>query len=265
MLNDLMKVPVTVRQAIKNMLGPEVIRYVRHLGTPKVRDPKTYLQPLAGKRALEIGGPSEIFDYDGSVPVYPVLGSVDNCVFSHETMWTGKVDSCFHYNARRRQGVQYICDATKLDPIADISYECILSSHCLEHLANPLKALAEIRRVLKPGGFFLAILPHKDNTFDWRRPLTPLSHIQEDYARDTRENDMSHLPEVLALHDATRDKFPGAPEQLLERLHQNQKFRIMHHHTFNPTSAAALIELAGFKILQVETVKPYHIVILALH
>ena len=258
-----MKVPVTVRQAVKNVLGPGIIRYVRHVGTPKVHEPKTYLEPLAGRRALEIGGPSEIFDYDGSVPVYPVLGRVDNCLFACETMWTGTVDTTFHYNARKRQGRQYICDATSLDPITDSSYECVLASHCLEHLANPLKALAEIRRALKPSGLLLAILPHKDRTFDWRRPLTPLSHIEDDYARDTQEDDLSHLPEVLALHDAARDSFPGTPEQFVERLRQNHKFRIMHHHTFNSSSAAALLELAGFNILQVETVKPYHIVILA--
>jgi ubiquinone/menaquinone biosynthesis C-methylase UbiE len=36
----------------------------------------------------------------------------------------------------------------------------------LEHLPNPLQAVFEIRRVLKPGGQLLLVLPWKDATFD---------------------------------------------------------------------------------------------------
>ena len=212
---------------------------------------------------MEIGGPSEIFDYDGSLPVYPILGSVDNCLFSSETMWTGKVDGRFYYDAQRREGIQYISEATNLEPIGDASYDCVLASHCLEHLANPLKALKEFQRILRPEGSLLVILPHMDATFDWRRPVTQLSHIQEDYARNVTEEDITHLPEVLALHDMNKDSFAGTPEQFQERCRQNRKYRIMHHHTFNTESAVALIESAGFPILHFETVKPYHIIILA--
>lgn len=258
-----MQLPATVRKAVRSALGPSVIRYIRHIGTPKVRDLTRYQVPLAGKHALEIGGPTELFAYDGSLPIYPVLGSVDNCLFSSDTVWTGKVDGRFYYDAQKRQGRQFFSEATSLAPIADASYDCVLASHSLEHSANPLKALKEFQRVLKPGGFLLVVLPRKDETFDWRRPLTPLSHMVSDYARNVPEDDLTHLPEILALHDMKRDDAKITLAQFRDRCLRNHEFRIMHHHTFDDAGAMALIEFAGFQILQTENVKPYHIIILA--
>lgn len=258
-----MKLPASVRRTVRTLLGPEVIRYVRHIGIAKVRKVTAFQQPFVGRRALEIGGPSDIFDYDGSLPIYPVLGSLDNCLFSAETIWAGRVGERFYYNAGKRCGTQFIAEATNLSVIGDGTYECMLASHCLEHIANPLKSLKEFQRVLVPGGTLLAVLPHKDKTFDWQRPLTPLIHIQEDFANDIKEDDATHIPEVLALHDLKKDGFLGTKEQFRERCLQNHSFRIVHHHTFNTESAIALIETAGFRVLRFETVKPYHIVILA--
>ena len=42
-------------------------------------------------------------------------------------------------------------------PFADQSYDFVFASHVLEHIPDDLKAIAEIRRVLKPKG--IAILP----------------------------------------------------------------------------------------------------------
>ena len=258
-----MQLPATVRRTVRGILGPSVIRYIRHIGTPRVRDFTKYQVPLSGRRALEIGGPTELFAYDGSLPIYPVLAGVDNCLFSNDTVWTGKVGDRFYYDARKRQGTQMFCEATNLKPIADASYDCVLASHSLEHTTNPIKALNEFRRVLKPGGLLLVVLPQKEETFDWRRPLTPLSHMVSDYMKDVPEDDLTHLPEILSLHDMERDDARITREQFRDRCNRNREFRIMHHHTFDTASAAALIEFAGFLILQLETVKPYHIIILA--
>jgi SAM-dependent methyltransferase len=42
-------------------------------------------------------------------------------------------------------------------PFAEQSYDFIFASHVLEHIADDLKAISEIRRILKPNG--IAILP----------------------------------------------------------------------------------------------------------
>jgi SAM-dependent methyltransferase len=54
------------------------------------------------------------------------------------------------------KGVDYHVDLQQL-PFADASYDFIFASHVLEHVPDDRKAIQEIRRILKPGGW--AILP----------------------------------------------------------------------------------------------------------
>jgi SAM-dependent methyltransferase len=54
------------------------------------------------------------------------------------------------------RGVDHHVDITSL-PFGDQSYDAVFASHVLEHIPDDKKALAEIRRILRPGGF--AVLP----------------------------------------------------------------------------------------------------------
>jgi SAM-dependent methyltransferase len=130
-------------------------------------------------------------------------------------------------------------------------------------VANPLRALQECRRVLTPQGALLLVLPHKDGTFDWRRPTTTLEHMMTDYANNVGEDDLTHLPEILALHDLSRDEAAGTPEQFHQRCLDNITKRAIHHHVFDTHTALALLDRGSFQISQVSTLRPYHIMILA--
>ena len=212
---------------------------------------------------LEIGGPTEILASDGPLPLYDVFGSLDNCVYSTQTIWTqdGHEGAAFHYHPQKRPGKQFICEASHLTTGSD--YDCVVASHCLEHLANPLLALSEWRRVLRENGILLLILPHKDGTFDWRRPVTPLSHMIGDYENDVGEDDLTHLPEVLALHDLRRDPGAGTMEAFRERCRANHKFRAMHHHVFDTLTALEIVNYAGFTVVRADCLLPFHIFIMA--
>src|SRR5437016_4665411 len=64
-------------------------------------------------------------------------------------------------------------------PLASDSIDFVLSSHVLEHFLDPIKALKEWRRVVKDGGYIVAVVPHKERTFDKDRPRTPLAELIE--------------------------------------------------------------------------------------
>lgn len=52
---------------------------------------------------------------------------------------------------------------TSLDGISERSLDTALSFHVLEHLPDPLGVLAELRRVLKPGGTAVLEVPHAND------------------------------------------------------------------------------------------------------
>lgn len=52
---------------------------------------------------------------------------------------------------------------TSLEPLGDNSLDTAVSFHVLEHLPEPLEALRELRRVLKPGGTAVLEVPHAND------------------------------------------------------------------------------------------------------
>ncbi|MFJ6324045.1 MULTISPECIES: glycosyltransferase [unclassified Rhizobium] len=75
-------------------------------------------------------------------------------------------------------------------PYADNTYDFILCSHILEHVEDPIKAVSELRRVLKPGGFAIIMAPillSIDKTYENPAAVTPADrwrHFgQDDHVR----------------------------------------------------------------------------------
>ena len=217
------------------------------------------------KCGLEIGGPSGLFGRNGLIPLYPFVRELDNCNFSNKTVWEGSIREgpTFKYDKRGKPGTQFIAEAGALSMIPDNSYDFLLSSHSLEHLANPLKALTEWMRVLAPHGTLVLIVPHKDGTFDHRRPVTTLEHLRADLERQTSEDDLTHLQEILELHDLGRDPNAGGQAAFTARSTANPQTRCLHHHVFDTMLAARVVDCAKFRLLAVEPIRPYHIIIVA--
>jgi SAM-dependent methyltransferase len=53
-------------------------------------------------------------------------------------------------------------DAEHMQGVPDQTYDFVHSSHCLEHLRNPLTGLANWFRILRPGGVLVVTLPDED-------------------------------------------------------------------------------------------------------
>ena len=220
---------------------------------------------MLDKVGLEIGGPSGNFRDSGILPLYRYTSRVDNCVYSSETIWEGNQSEgpTFAYHPMKNNGLNFIREATDLHGLPDNSYDFILSSHSLEHTANPVGALKEWMRVANPGGSFIIILPHYRHTFDHRRKPTPVSHMVADYEQRTEETDQTHVQEVLELHDLFRDPQAGTPEQFRSRSLNNFKNRCIHHHVFDEVNSRELLQTVGLEVEITEFVRPYHIVFLA--
>lgn len=245
----------TVRSTAKTILGPRLTAYVRSLRIRNLPSASKYREHLRGRAALEIGGPSEIFAL-GPLPIYGVLGRIDNCNYASQTLWKSA-------GFGPRYGQTFISEASSLKDISNGRYNCVLASHCLEHIANPLKALYEWRRILTEDGLLLLILPNKDHTFDWRRPVTTLAHMIADYENQTAENDLTHMDEIIKLHDLSKDLAAGSPEQFRARCLTNLAVRAIHHHVFTLSSALELLNYAGFSPILSEVALPINIIVLA--
>ncbi len=221
---------------------------------PKARNWPQCAELVRGRQGLEIGGPSSCFSR-GFLPLYQEVGGLDNCNFSSETIWEGtlRAGRTFHFYKGKPPGIQFVCEGSNLGPIADASYDFILSHHALEHMANPIGALKDWRRVLKPGGHVILIVPHKAMTFDHRRPVTTLEHLILDFQQGTREDDTTHVEEILRLHDPLLDWGADARDQFEVRCRDNFRLRSMHHHVFTTGLVIQMFDYLGMQVLLAES------------
>ncbi len=77
--------------------------------------------------------------------------------------------------AVRELGIEFVLSPTAL---ADSSADVVICHHMLEHALNPAASLAEIRRVLKPGGKLLLHVPfEKERRYRHHDPAEPNHHL----------------------------------------------------------------------------------------
>jgi len=215
----------------------------------KLAKASTYQNLLKNRQGVEIGGPSTLFRT--VLPVYQVIANLDCVNFSTVTMWEGSLteESTFNYY-QKKLGKQFIAEATNLIPIKDNTYDFLLSSNCLEHIANLIKALEEWIRVIKPNGYLLLVLPKKEIGFDHKKPTTSFEHILQDYTEKITEQDLTHLKEILELHDLSRDRRAGTYENFKSRSLNNFKYRGLHHHVFNMSLIKKTVNHGGINLVQ---------------
>ena len=240
-----------------------LITMASYLRRPEKRKLIRIAMQFRGKKGLEIGGPSSSFSVKSFFPVYLFAGEIDGVNYSNETMWEGKIQEGRNYKFYNKTGYQFIREATDLSAIADNSYDFILSCHSLEHVANPVKAVEEWRRVLKPGGLFVLVLPDKRNTFDFKRPYTTMQHLLEDYAAKMREDDQTHVEEMISLHDFSKDNTSGSKEELFSLIRNNFVTRAVHHHVFSFELVNDMLKYFSFTIEHQQAVAPFHLVTIA--
>jgi SAM-dependent methyltransferase len=53
-------------------------------------------------------------------------------------------------------------DAQEMPGVSDYNFDFVHSSHCLEHLVDPYRALQRWLAILRPGGYLVCIVPDED-------------------------------------------------------------------------------------------------------
>jgi SAM-dependent methyltransferase len=192
--------------------------------------------------------------------VYQRCGGIDHCNFSNQTIWSDPTDN---QKFGSHVGRRFVAEACDLSTIPDGAYDFVAASHVLEHIANPLRALQQWQRVLKREGILLVIVPHKCGTFDRRRAFTSFEHIEADLRANTPEDDLTHLDEILELHDLDLDPPAGSPLQFRDRCLRNSSVRGMHHHVFSPEVLVLMFNHLRMRVLHIVIERPFHIIGLA--
>lgn len=246
------------------MMRKYIITVISFLLKPVKRKLIIFNCKLTSKTGLEIGGPSSIFGLKGYFPVYVFAKRVDSVNYSTETIWEGKIAEGKNFNYfKSKKGYQYIQEASELKDIALDSYDFLLSSHSLEHIANPIKALKKWHTLLKSNGQLVLILPDKKNTFDIKRPYTSMEHLINDYKQDTDEHDDTHFDEILLHFFPPKIEEKISKEMTKELLQKNYENRRAHHHVFSFEIIREMLVYCGFETIYQQEAPPFHLITIA--
>jgi SAM-dependent methyltransferase len=138
-------------------------------------------------------------------------------------------------------------DVDKLATVDDGSFDAVVASHIVEHLADPVGLLAEVHRVLRPGGRLVLLLPDRHHTFDAGRAPTTLAHVLDEHRRGVTEVDEEHIrefceaiwrgpvihpDEVRAWHD---------PDRLDADILALHRRRSIHVHCWTPEELVTMV------------------------
>jgi SAM-dependent methyltransferase len=188
------------------------------------------------KLGVEIGGPSFVANV-----IYQNAISMDNVIFSKDTIWSTHTEEYNYYTDKK--GKVIVNDAVNISDVQNESYDFCFSSHSLEHIANPLKAINEWLRIIKNGGYIIIIVPEKSLCFDHKRNYSKFSTLLSQFEKNVGEDDLSTLPEILLNHDLSMDLPAGDLGEFTKRSLDNFNNRCLHHYVYDDN---LLIEICNY-------------------
>ncbi len=142
--------------------------------------------------------------------------------------------------------VHVLDDGETLATFADQSLDFIIANHFIEHTRNPLGALRNWLRKLKPGGIVYMAVPDKRRIFDAERPLTPLEHLIEDDAQSSsgrEKRDYEHYLEYARLVDKQTGTATESHAHHLIATNSS-----IHYHTFVAATFVEMLRCAQEKL-----------------
>jgi SAM-dependent methyltransferase len=132
--------------------------------------------------------------------------------------------------------VEIVDDGETLSTQADASADFIVANHFLEHTQDPIGALANHLRVLRPGGVSYLAVPNRTQTFDAHRPATPLEHLVRDHHEGPEWSRLGHYEEWVRYVEAA----PEAEVQQRAQALAEADYSI-HFHVWTPDEFQAVL------------------------
>ncbi len=102
--------------------------------------------------------------------------------------WTYGIDLVDRFDETAAKHLQVslnVMDATDLD-LSDNTFDLVYSFHALEHIHHPDQALAEMARVLRPGGWYCIGTPNRNRLIGYIGSPTTLANKLRWNAQDYR-------------------------------------------------------------------------------
>lgn len=200
------------------------------------------------KVGVEIGGPSSSGDI-----IYQNAKSIDNVIFSKNTVWSSHTDEYHYYN--NKKGNVIINDAVNISDVNNDQYDFVFSSHSLEHIANPMKAIKEWLRIIKKEGYIIIVVPEKSFCFDHKRNYSQFSTLLTQYEKNVEEDDLSTLPEILMNHDLSMDPPAGDLKNFTVRSLDNFNNRCLHHYVYDDELLMKICNYFNCEFIYKETIE----------
>jgi hypothetical protein len=199
---------------------------------------------ITNLHTIEIGGPTELFWNPYMMPLYNKLQIIDNVNSSIFDIYDNTRDK--EHSKIYRNNYNLESSDINTNNLSN-KYDLCISSHTVEHMANPILFLKNIQSVMNDKSYILTILPNKTMFWDKTRNTTTMEHLIQDYNNNTLENDMTHLQENLDTDHPQKYDFGIA--EFERRCKENYKTRILHHHCYDYILAKDMHEYAGFKTI----------------
>jgi hypothetical protein len=204
---------------------------------------------IKNKKIIEIGGPS-LKNY--WIPKFYELSEYTDIInFSDDNNISLNLGCGFNNNLPKK------CNFIRTNNIEEYisenvnKYDILLTSHVLEHQANPIKQLLLWKKMLVKDGIMIHILPEKTISIDHNRPITSIDKLINNYNNNILENDVSEINDIIKYKNNDPTKIPGITdvESLINFLHNPDlilKYRPIHHHVYDFNLLSFLAEFINF-------------------
>lgn len=130
-----------------------------------------------------------------------------------------------------------IDNAERLETFFPYTQDFVIAAHVIEHMRDPIRAVANWMRVLRKGGMLYLVIPDKRTNFDRNRVRTSLAHLIGDYEKPSLTRDEEHYIDYAIHVDGKEDG-----EEALEHARELEKRAYsIHFHVFLPKDVDKLL------------------------